>query len=368
MSTFRQLVLVLAVAILVGIAWLIDLPALLGGAQATGGGSKRTAGARPKVIVRPVIFASDAAVLRAVGTARAVRSVTLFPEGSGQVTEVLFSAGQKMLAGAPLLRLDAEAEKLAVELTRLKLEDARQQLARYEPLASSGAVSASQIYQVRTDFHAARIALAHAELALTKRLLVAPFTGVVGIPDVEIGQRVTPETPIAAFDDRANLLIEFEVPEMFARGVKLGAPIKVFTWAGRKQPFIGYVKSIGSRIDPTSRSLRVRALLANAEDRFRPGMSFSVRLALGGREYPAVSTVAVQWNREGAYVWVIRGGKAEAVRVKVLKRSDGRMLLDGPLSPADLVVVEGVQRLRPGRNVQVHRAPEQAAIRPIRGN
>jgi RND family efflux transporter MFP subunit len=284
------------------------------------------------------------------------------------VTEVLFSAGQKMQAGEPLLRLDAEAETLTVELTRLNLEDARQQRARYEPLASAGAVSASQIYQVRTEFLVARIALAHAELALTRRLLVAPFTGVVGIPEVEVGQRVTPETRIADYDDRANLLIEFEVPELFARGVKLGAPLKVFTWAGRKQPFIAHVETIGSRIDPTSRSLRVRALLPNAEDRFRPGMSFSVTLALGGRDYPAVSTVAVQWNREGAYVWLIRGGKAEAVRVKVLKRSDGKMLLDGPLSPADLVVVEGVQRLRPGRKVRMRRAPAQAATRPFRGN
>ncbi len=368
MSPLRQLALVLAVALVVGAAWLIDLPALLGGAQTPDRGSKPTARPRPTAIVRPVTFASDAAVLRAVGTARAVRSVTLFPEGSGRVTEVLFSAGQKVRAGAPLLRLDAEAETLAVELARLKLEDARQRLARYEPLAASGAVSRSQVYQARTDIPAARIALAQAELALAKRLVVAPFSGVVGIPEVEVGQRVTPETPIATCDDRATLLIDFEVPEVFARGVKVGAPLRVSTWAGQEPPVIGHVETIASRIDPASRSLRVRGLVPNSGDRFRPGMSFSVRLALAGREYPAVASVAVQWDRAGAYVWRIRDGKAEPVRVRVLKRSDGKMLLDGPLSPGDLVVVEGVQRLRPGREVQVRRAPEHAAAGPFHGN
>ncbi len=368
MSPLRQLALVLAVAFVVGAAWLFDLPALLGGAQAPGRGSKRTARPKPTAIVRPVTFASDAAVLRAVGTARAVRSVTLYPEGSGRVTEVLFSAGQKVRAGTPLLRLDGDAETLAVELARLKLEDARQRLARYEPLAASGAVSRSQVYQARTDIPAARIALAQAELALAKRLVVAPFTGVVGIPEVEAGQRITPETPIAAFDDRGSLLIDFAVPEVSARGVRVGAPLRVSTWGGREQPVIGHVETIGSRIDPASRSLRVRALVSNSGDRFRPGMSFSVRLVLAGREYPAVAAVAVQWNREGAYVWRIRDGKAERVRVKVLKRSEGTMLLDGPLSPADLVVVEGVQRMRPGREVQVRRAPEPAATGPSHGD
>lgn len=368
MSQFRQLALVLAVAILVGAAWLIDLPTLLGGAQTPDVGRKRKAQPRPEAIVRAVTFSSDAGMLRAVGTARAVRSVTLFPEGSGQVTEMLFSAGQKIRDGAPLLRLDAEAETLAVELARLKLEDARQELARYEPLVASSAVSRRQIYQVRTELRASQIALALAELALSKRQVVAPFTGVIGIPEVEIGQRVTSETPIAAYDDRANMLIDFAVPEVFARGVRIGAPVSVSAWAGQEQPLVGHVKTIGSRIDPVSRSLRVRALVRNVGDRYRPGMSFSVTLASAGREFPAVSTVAVQWDQEGAFVWRIRDGKAETVRVKVLKRSNGKMLLDGPLSPGDLVVVEGVQRLRPGREVRVRQAPEQTASGSFHGN
>ncbi len=375
MSRLLQLALVLAVATVVGVAWLIDLPALIGGAQGPAPGRKPSTARRPGAIVQPVTFASDATTLQAVGTARAVRSVILFPEGSGRVTEVLFSAGQKVRAGEPLLRLDAEAETLAAELARLKLKDARQRLARQEPLAARGALSRSQLDRTRTDFLAARIALAQAELALAKRLLVAPFTGVAGIPEVEVGQRITPETPIAPYDDRANLLIDFEVPEVFAPSVKVGAKLEVYPWSGRGRPVTGRVKTVASRIDSASRSLRVRAHVSNARDRFRPGMSFSVKLVLAGRKYPAVAPIAVQWSRQGAYVWRIRGGKAETVPVKVLKRSGGRMIVDGPLARDDLVVVEGVQRLRPGREVevqvrrvQVHRAPERGGAGASRDN
>ncbi len=188
------------------------------------------------------------------------------------------------------------------------------------------------------------------------------------MPEVEVGQRITPETPIATYDDRARLLIDFDVPEVYAQGVEAGMSLEVSTWAGQEQPIIGHVKSVGSRIDPATRTLRVRAEVSNRQDRFRPGMSFSVNLALGGREYPALPSVAVQWSQEGAYVWRIQGGRAETVKVTVLKRSDGMMLLDGPLSPADQVVVEGVQRMRPGREVRVRLAPEHAAAGPSHGN
>jgi len=369
MSPLRQIALVAVVAAVAGTAWLIDLPALLGGAppDAPGQGARRGGGRKAVTYVAPVQVANDAAVVDALGTAQAVRSVTLYPEASGNVTAVLFAAGQRVPAGTPLLRLDAEAEELAVKLARLNLEDARQQLARYEQVASSGAVSRSQVDRARTSLSAARIAQSQAELALAKRTLRAPFGGVPGIPGVEVGERVTPETPIAAFDDRSNLYIDFEVPEVFARGVGVGTAVAVSTWARRDEPVTGRVESTSSRIDPTTRTLRVRALVPNPDDRLRPGMSFSVRLSVAGSRYPAVPALAVQWDRQGAYVWRVVGGKVEPVRVKVLKRTGGLMLVDGPLAAGQQVVVEGTQRLRPGRKVEARPASERTSAQKPHG-
>ena len=120
-------------------------------------------------------------------------------------------------------------------------------------------------------------------------------------------------------------------------------------FAGRR--FAGRIAQIDSRVDATSRNLRLRASVPNADDVLRPGMSFAVQLALPGAEFVAVPELALQWGREGAYVWIVVDGKAQQVLVRSVRRIDERVLLDGPLPVGTPVVVEGVQRLRAGRAV-----------------
>lgn len=305
------------------------------------------------VIVAAVRYSSDAAIVEAVGTGEAVNTATLYPEAAGRVIAVHFVAGQHVEKGDPLLDLDRDEEKLAVDLARVSLKDAQQQLRRHEEAEPSGAVSSIEVDRVRTALQAARIRLAQAELALQRRTLVAPFAGVIGFSNVFVGDRITESTPIATLDDRSYLMVDFEVPETFAYGVELGGEVRATTWALPGETFVGAVESVGSRIDPTTRTLRVRAGLPNEQDRLRPGMSFTIRLTLQGERFPSVPSVAVQWDREGAYVWRIIGGKAERVSVRALKREKDWVLVDAPLSEADRVVVEGVQRMRAGRTVEI---------------
>lgn len=353
MSIARQLGLLAALAVVVTVGW-------FGGDRLFGREGEETASEAPNgaasvpapVVVEEVRFASDAAILDAVGTGVARAAVELYPEAAGRVTEILFSAGQEVEPEDPLLRLDAEEEQLAVDLARVRIDDARQRLERYERAAPSGAVSTSEVDSARTELSAARIELAQAELALRNRTLVAPFAGVTGIPEVDVGDRVTESTAVGTLDDRTALLVDFEVPEAFAYGVREGGELKLLAWARPGETFTGRVTSIGSRIDEVSRTLRVRATVVNVEDRLRPGMGFSIRLPLEGERFPSVPSVAVQWDREGAFVWRVADGAAEQVFATVLKRSEGWVLLDAALEAGDRVVVEGVQRLRPGRPVE----------------
>ncbi|NJM35405.1 MAG: efflux transporter periplasmic adaptor subunit, partial [Rhodomicrobium sp.] len=95
-------------------------------------------------------------------------------------------------------------------------------------------------------------------------------------------------------------------------------------------------------------------------DVLREGMSFIVSLTLSGETFPAIPELALLWQRDGAYVWRIAGNKAENVRVGVVKRANGEILVDAPLKMGDLVAVEGTQRLREGREVR-YEAPALAA-------
>jgi RND family efflux transporter MFP subunit len=314
------------------------------------------------VVVERVRFRSDAAVIEAVGTGRAAQAVELTPEAAGRIVEILFEPGGEVEAGTALIRLDAERERLAVRLAEVELGDARRQLDRFERIAPGGAVSESQVDSAEVAVASAEIALEQARVALAERTVRAPFAGVVGIAEVDVGDRVDEDTEIAAFDDVSSILVDFEVPEAFLSGVTRGAELELVSWARRGERFTARVEAIASRIDPVARTVRVRARAANPERRLQPGMSFAVRLPLAGERFPSVPSIAVRWERDGAFVWRVDENTAERVAVEVLKRSDADVLVDGALAAGDRVVVEGMQRLRPGRAVKVTDGAAVAAV------
>jgi multidrug efflux pump subunit AcrA (membrane-fusion protein) len=111
------------------------------------------------------------------------------------------------------------------------------------------------------------------------------------------------------------------------------------------------IADIDSRIDPTSRTVIVRANIPNKEDLLRPGLSFVVDFTILGKMYPTVHQLALQWRKGMSYVWRVRDERVEKVMVRSVKRLHSTILIEGDISKGDLVVVEGVQRLRPGRPV-----------------
>ncbi|MEM8992849.1 MAG: efflux RND transporter periplasmic adaptor subunit, partial [Pseudomonadota bacterium] len=207
--------------------------------------------------------------------------------------------------------------------------------------------------EVETAAQVARIELAKAAEALRRRSIVAPFDGVVGIPAVEIGDWVDEDVEIAPFDDRSKILVEVEIPERFLGRLAVGHKATVRMPAFPRRVFEGQVAALDSRVDPVSRTLKLRVAVANEDDLLRPGGSFRVGLRLEGERYPAVPELALQFQRGGSYIWRVADGQAEQVPVDLVRRGRGLVLVDGALRVGDQVVVEGVQRLRPARAVEV---------------
>ncbi|TFY99742.1 efflux RND transporter periplasmic adaptor subunit [Ramlibacter rhizophilus] len=317
------------------------------------------------VVLEQVTEATGAEALELLGNAAAARSVVLYPAVSGEVAELRFRPGQRVEAAQVLLRLVDRTQRLALDAAAARREQARRLLARYEATRGTGAVPGSLIDEAESALRLARIEEQQAREAVADRTLRAPFSGVVGLTDVEPGDRVAIDTPITTLDDRSTVLVGFEVPEAHAARLGQGQPLSVEhpAWPGRR--FEGRITQIDSRVDERTRNLRLRAAVANPQDLLRPGMSLQVRLALPGQPRPAVPELALQYGREGAHVWTVREGRAEQVPVRSLGREQGRVLVDGPLQPGQPVIVEGVQRLRPGRAVQV--VEPESGSRPVTG-
>ncbi len=333
-------------------------PAPAGVADGLAGGGRKGAkgdgAADPiPVIVAPVTEASDGVALELLGTGSARKSVTVYAPVAGEVAQVLFKPGKAVRAGDVLLRLVDRHERLAVDLADAKVNAARVMHTRYEATRGTGAVPDTVSDEARASLRSAEIELAQAREALSDRVVRAPFTGTPGLAAVEVGERIDTDTVLTTLDDRGELHIDVQIPEAYLTRVSVGQPVRALNPAHPGHRFEGQVIEIDSRVDPATRQIKVRAALPNKDDRLRSGMSFQLQLDLPGERRLSVPELALQWGREGSFVWVVRQGKALQVPARAVQRQNSRVLVEGSLTTQDVVVVEGVQRMREGRAVKV---------------
>lgn len=287
----------------------------------------------------------------AIGSARGVRSVALSFEVTGRLRAVLVAPGDLVATGDVIAELDAEAAQLSVDRARLVLDDRRKTLDRLDQLAQSGATTALQRQDAELALRTAELELQSAERDLADHRLLAPVAGYVGLIEAQVGDLVSSTTGITRIEDRSSLLIDFRVPERVAALIAPGDAIDATAVSTPGEPVQGRIVAVDNRVDEASRTLRVQATIANPDDRLRAGMAFQISLVFTGAEHPAVDPLAIQWSAEGAYVWVVRAQKAVRVPIRILQRNTRSVLVEADFQPADLVVTEGVQALRPGTDV-----------------
>ncbi|MEO0427565.1 MAG: efflux RND transporter periplasmic adaptor subunit [Pseudomonadota bacterium] len=356
MAMWKQLVLAAALTALGWLGWqerdtILTAAGLAPPAEETV--APRALAAGVPVIVAAVEEAADDLVLEIVGSGRAQRTVVLRSRGAGEIVDLALAANREFAAGNIVMRLEDRDERLAVSLAETRLADAERTRSRFQQLSISGTATASRLDEVVLAAEIAALELARAREALDDRTLRAPFDGVSGLPAVDGGAYVEESAEIARYDDRSVILVEVDVPEIALPRIRLGLAVSATTPSVPGQRFEGTVEAIDSQVDASNRTARLRVAIPNADDTLRPGASFTVRLALPGETYPTVPELAVQFSRGTVHVWRVAEGKAERVEVEMVARRDGRVLVNGPLSPDDRVIVEGTQRLRPGRAVAV---------------
>lgn len=329
------------------------------GAEESGGRAGRTRAPAP-VIVAPVTQAADTLSVQLVGTGRAHRSVALRSEADGKVVSIALAAGVRFEAGAVLMKLDDEDARLALELAETRLVEAQRVLSRFRRLEGSGAAASATLDDAATKAEIARIEVARARQELDNRTMRAPFAGVAGFPAVEMGDWVRTGDSVASYDDRSRILVEVEMPEAVLSRLTVGQAVAAETPSYRDRRFDGVVAAIDSRVDAATRTARVRLALDNADDLLRPGASFTIRFDLPGPVYPVAPELALQFSRGALFVWRVVDDTVERVDVSLVRRRSGELLLEGGLAPGDRVVVEGAQRLAPGRKVDVVQPAEAA--------
>ncbi|MBB3392943.1 RND family efflux transporter MFP subunit [Rhizobium sp. BK275] len=289
--------------------------------------------------------------LNAIGTGDAIRSVAVTPQATGTIREILIKSGDMVKQGQVLAKLDSEEQVIAQGQAQVALNSALEKSSLYHNIKSS--VSRMDVFDSEIAEQNARLQLQAAELNLTRRNIVAPIDGIVGIVPVNIGDNVTTSTPIVTLDDRTEILVDYWVPERFANTVSVGQAVEATSVARPGKIFSGVLEAVDNRIDAASRTLRLRGRIDNSSDELRAGMSFAVSMKFAGDKYPAVNPLSVQWDAQGSFVWRVTDEKSHKVRVTVVQRNPDYVLVKADLDDGDQIVTQGLQRVRENGAVRV---------------
>ncbi|WFE74965.1 efflux RND transporter periplasmic adaptor subunit [Roseinatronobacter sp. S2] len=330
----------------------LPIPDANGGANA--GGPQFQGGGAIRVIAQEVTTANAGGRLVAIGTAQALRSVTLTSEVSGTLEDVMVSSGEWVDEGTLIAQLNSDVQQLALARAELGLRDTEVRAARVAQLRDSGSATQVQIDDAELAQSRAQLDLRDAQLELSRRQIAAPVSGWIGLITLEPGNQVTPNTELVRLDDRSQLLVNFDVPERFVGLVNVGDTLDASPLSRPNEVLAGRVRAIDARVDQGNRTLRIQGEIDNDGDRLRPGMAFRITMPLPGEYHPVVDPLAIQWDRGGAFVWALDSeNRASRAGIEIIQRRDDAVLVRADLSAGDSVVLEGVQNLRPGAEVDI---------------
>ncbi|MCC5882455.1 MAG: efflux RND transporter periplasmic adaptor subunit [Halomonas sp.] len=307
--------------------------------------------------------------LEALGTLRADESVTLSATVTEIVAELNFRDGEAVEAGQLLIRLEDGEVQAQLRAAQALRDERRSAVDRLSQLQNRNMAPRADVEDSQARLRQVEADIQGLEARLTNYRLRAPFEGVVGFRNISVGSLVTPGTELVTLDKLDVMKLDFSVPELHLAILEPGLALSARSVAFPDEIFEGEVSSIGSRVDPVSRSVTIRAEIDNPELRLRPGMLMEVVLQRSPRQAVVIPESALIPSGDRQYVLVIDEAdenRVERREVRVGERRIGQAEVREGLEPDELVVSHGVQRAREGDRVKLLGvASDETSIREI---
>lgn len=302
-----------------------------------------------------------------VGNLRAEESVDISASVTEKIVSLDFRDGQTVKKGEIIARLEADEEMALMDIAKAELAEEKREIERLEGLVKMSAVAEVTLEERRTQAVRAEGSISRIEAMLNDRRITAPFDGIIGLRRISAGALVSPGTIITTLDKIDSMKLDFTVPEVFLGTLTTGTALTANTVAYPDETFTGHIETIDTRIDPVTRSVPVRAILPNSDQKLKPGMLMTVELRRNERSTPAIPerSLVPQGERKGVYL-VTAEGTAKLIEVQLGARIPGYVEIVSGLSPGDEIVVDGVLALRDGSPVKVtgEAAPPTAPFDP----
>jgi membrane fusion protein, multidrug efflux system len=302
--------------------------------------------------------------LRVIGTAAAIQGVTISADLPGTVAKIHFESGQWVKAGEVLVELDTRQERAQLANMEAQRELAKINYGRTEQLVKEGVMARSEYDNVTAQQKATEAQVSDIKAAIARKTIRAPFSGVLGIRQVNLGQYLAAGQAIVSLQSLNPIYVNFGVPQQETPKVPVGRAIRVSSDDLHGAQFAGRINAIDSVVNEQTRNIEVQATLANPGGKLRPGMFLTVDLPLGARrQVVPLPASAINYAPYGDSVYIVtemtdpKGHTYRGVRQQVVKiegtRGDQVAVTSG-LKAGDEVVSSGVFRLRNGAPVQLN--------------
>src|SRR5436190_8873622 len=315
--------------------------------------------------------------ITAVGSLRSDESITVRPEVAGRISEILFKEGERVSRGSTLIRLDPAVNQAEVQQGRANLKLAKSKYDRAVDLAKSNFISGQARDEAENNLRVAEAGLQLAEARLAKMEIKAPFSGIIGLRVVSVGDYAKEGSESVNLESIDPLKVDFRVPEVYLKQIRVGKTLHVSLDALPGKTFEGKVFAVNPLVDAAGRAIVIRALVRNSDTSLRPGMFARVRLITRDtKDALAVPEQAIVPFGDDQYVFKISDGRAVRVKVEVGQRRDGKVEIVKGLEPTDMVVTAGHLKIRDGVPVTMSNsaaaalatmAPISASVPPTTG-
>jgi len=315
--------------------------------------------------------------LEAVGSVAPVQGVTLSADLPGVVERITFESGSPVSAGQALVHLDARQERAQLASAEARRDLARTNLERSKSLLERQLVPQSEYDQVAALFRQAEAQVNEVKAAIDRKVIRAPFAGVTGIRQVNLGQYVSSGDPIVPLQSLDPVYVDFAVPQQQVGSLRRGLSVSVAADSGSRPLGTGRITAINPVADDATRSVRVQATLPNPHRRLRPGMYVNVQVDLGSRtRVVALPATAINYAPYGNSVFIVEelegpdGKPYQGVRQQFVKLGGSRgdlVAVTGGVQEGQVVVTSGVFKLRSGAAVRLDSTialPASGAPRP----
>jgi membrane fusion protein (multidrug efflux system) len=304
------------------------------------------------------------ATLNAIGTVAAVQGVTVSADLPGVVDRIAFDSGRTVQKGDVLVQLNTRQEQAQLAGAESQVQLARVNFERMQGLVKQDAVSRAEYDAAAAEHQQAEARLGEIRATIERKTIRAPFSGLLGIRQVNLGQYLTGGDPVVPLQSVDPVYVNFGVPQQEAGQMRPGRTVRITVGELGDNEFTGRVSAVDSVVDQTTRNVQVQATLANPGGKLRPGMFVQAQVMLGASsQVVALPASAVNYAPYGDSVFVVgdmknpKGQTYRGVRQQVVKlgpaRGDQIAVLSG-INPGEEIVSSGVFKLRNGAPVQVN--------------